>query len=75
MMVSCPVVYNKVVVNFVSLFLLNFGGIWLYSLRFIAVQNWLSALVALCLHKIDFVFALIQPSKLWNHALMFINDL
>jgi hypothetical protein len=41
----------------------------------IAVQSWLSALVVLCLHRTDSVFALIRPSKLWNHALIFINDL
>jgi hypothetical protein len=55
--------------------LLNFGGIWPYSLRVIAVQSWFSVLVALCLHRIDSMFALVHPSKLWNHALMFINDL
>jgi hypothetical protein len=57
------------------LLLLNFSGIWLYNLRVIVVQSWLSALVALCLHRTDSVFALIRPSKHWNHALMFINDL
>jgi hypothetical protein len=56
-------------------FLLNFGVIWPYSLGVIAAQSWLSALVALYLHRIDSVFALIRPSKLWNHASMFINDL
>jgi hypothetical protein len=63
MRVSCLVVYNKVVVNFINWLLLNCCGIWLYSLRVIAVQSWLSALVALCLLRIDFVFALIRPGE------------
>jgi hypothetical protein len=55
--------------------LLNFGGIWPHNLGVIADQSWLSVLVALCLLRIDSMFALFRPSELWNHALMFINDL
>jgi hypothetical protein len=54
---------------------LNFGGIWSYGLGVLAVQSWFSALVALCLHRVDFVFALFRPGKLGNHALMVINEL
>jgi hypothetical protein len=53
------VVYNKVVINFMILLLLNFGDIWFYSLEVIAVQSWLSVLVALCLRRTDSVFAVI----------------
>jgi hypothetical protein len=55
--------------------LLYFGGIWLYGLGVVAVESWFSALVVLCLHRTDSMFALIQLSKLWNNALMFLNEL
>jgi hypothetical protein len=55
--------------------LLKFGGNWPYSLRVVVVQGWFSALIALYLHRTDSMFALIRPNKLWNHALMFINEL
>jgi hypothetical protein len=56
MIISCFVVYNKVVVNFMIQLLLNFGGIWPYSVGLIAVQSWFSDLVALCLRRTDSVF-------------------
>jgi hypothetical protein len=55
--------------------MLNFGGNWPYSLRVIAVQSWFSTLVALYLHRTDSRFVLTRPSKHWNHALMFLNEL
>jgi hypothetical protein len=64
MIFSCLVFYNKVVVNFMIYLLLNFGNIWTYGLGFIAVQNWFSVLVALCLYRTDSVFAIVRPGKL-----------
>jgi hypothetical protein len=44
--------------------MLNVGDILSYGLGVIAVQSWFSALVALCLCRIDSVFAIVRPGKL-----------